>query len=639
MRRKAGAGSGVKDMTAAVSAFPAIDWAPVMVRDLDGTIRHWSPALRDVYGWSPDEARGQISHRLLSTIFPRPLAEIERELLRIGRVELELRQRHRNGKIVVVASHWTLQRNGKASPIFIVETSIDISPLIRKFNDIEQRYRALLESAPDAIVISDREGHILAVNSQTERMFGYARDQLLGKSVETLVPERIRATHSGHRRSYFAAPRSRPMGAGLELAGVRADGTEFPVEISLATLQSEDGLIVSAAIRDVSARKHAEDLLRQSEAIAQRNAELFESITTSMTDAVLLIDAAGQLAYANPAGRTFLGDLSGAGSADWQRAFQDAAVQGGAQIPRDDWPMMRSLRGHDVDGIEVVLRRPDEGTVCYVDLTSRPIRDKSGAVRGAVVIVHDATHARETERQLRQSQKMDAIGQLTGGIAHDFNNILTVITGTIDILAEGVADRPTLAAIARMIEEAAERGAALTRHLLAVARKQPLQPTPTDVNLLIADTIRLLRPALSEHIEIEARLEQHAWRAMVDPSQLSTAIINLAVNARDAMPNGGKVTLTTANAMLDEASVRDKRDVRPGSYVMVAVGDGGTGIPASIRDKVFEPFFTTKASGRGTGLGLSMVYGFVKQSGGHVELVSEEGRGTTVQLFLPRSVD
>jgi len=244
---------------------------------------------------------------------------------------------------------------------------------------------------------------------------------------------------------------------------------------------------------------------------------------------------------------------------------------------------------------------------------------------------------KETERLLRDSQKMDAIGQLTGGVAHDFNNILTVITGTIDILRQGVADRPTLANIARMIDEAATRGADLTRQLLAFARKQPLQPQVTDVNALVVDTAKLLRPTLGQQIEIESMLEDSVWPAMVDGTQLSTALLNLALNARDAMPNGGKLTLETANVSLDEVYTQAHPETGPGSYVMVAVRDTGSGIAAALHHKVFEPFFTTKEVGKGTGLGLSMVYGFVKQSGGHIEIHSEEGKGTAIKLYFPRS--
>ena len=254
-------------------------------------------------------------------------------------------------------------------------------------------------------------------------------------------------------------------------------------------------------------------------------------------------------------------------------------------------------------------------------------------------IGRDMTERVKLEQQLRQSQKMDAVGQLTGGVAHDFNNILTVITGTIDILADAVADRPKLAAIVTMIDQAAQRGADLTQQLLAVARKQPLAPRATDINALVDDTARLLRPTLGELIEIEAALEDGVAPALVDPTQLSTALINLAINARDAMPDGGKLMLETGNVVLDESYVSTNPDVRPGPYVLIAVSDTGAGIPAPIRDKVLEPFFTTKEVGKGTGLGLSMVYGFAKQTGGHLRIYSEEGLGTTIRLYLPQASD
>jgi signal transduction histidine kinase/ActR/RegA family two-component response regulator len=236
--------------------------------------------------------------------------------------------------------------------------------------------------------------------------------------------------------------------------------------------------------------------------------------------------------------------------------------------------------------------------------------------------------------QLRQAQKMEAVGQLTGGVAHDLNNILTVITGTIEILAEAVADRPEMVAIAKMIDEAAARGADLTQRLLAFARKQPLQPREVDVNKLVMEATNLLRPTLGEHVEVRMTLADVS-PALIDPSQLTNAILNLALNARDAMADGGKLVIETSNAVLDENYAGMNSGVAAGEYVMVAVTDSGHGIPAGILDNVFEPFFTTKDVDKGSGLGLSMVYGFVKQSNGHIKIYSEEGHGTTVRIYLP----
>ncbi|MDB5576984.1 MAG: sensor hybrid histidine kinase [Bradyrhizobium sp.] len=242
-----------------------------------------------------------------------------------------------------------------------------------------------------------------------------------------------------------------------------------------------------------------------------------------------------------------------------------------------------------------------------------------------------------TDLQLLQAQKMEAVGQLTGGVAHDLNNILTVITGTIEILSEAFADRPELLAITRMIDDAAARGADLTQRLLAFARKQPLKPREVDVNALVIQAANLLRPTLGEQIEVHMKLAGDTSRALIDPSQLTNAVLNLALNARDAMPEGGKLTIETCNITLDAEYASTNGDVAAGDYVLVAVTDSGHGIPAGILNNVFEPFFTTKDVDKGSGLGLSMVYGFVKQSNGHIKIYSEEGHGTTVRIYLPQA--
>jgi signal transduction histidine kinase/ActR/RegA family two-component response regulator len=276
-----------------------------------------------------------------------------------------------------------------------------------------------------------------------------------------------------------------------------------------------------------------------------------------------------------------------------------------------------------------------DGDPVKIEVSLKALRRRSGYIVNA--FIRDLTQKIAADEQLRQAQKMEAVGQLTGGVAHDFNNVLTVITGTIEILAEEVSNRPDLVAITRLISEAADRGAELTAHLLAFARKQPLQPRDTDVNRLIVEAAKLMRPTLGEHIEIESMLADAIWAALVDPGQLSSALLNLAINARDAMPDGGKLTLETRNVILDESYAVDNGDVRPGNYVMIAVSDTGVGIPEAIIDRVFDPFFSTKAVGSGTGLGLSMVYGFIKQSDGHIKVYSEEGFGTTFRLYLPQA--
>jgi PAS domain S-box-containing protein len=250
---------------------------------------------------------------------------------------------------------------------------------------------------------------------------------------------------------------------------------------------------------------------------------------------------------------------------------------------------------------------------------------------------HDVTAQRDTEAQLRQSQKMEAVGRLTGGIAHDFNNLLTVILGNADVLTEDSIDDNRRRDTARLIVQAASRSADLTRRLLAFSRRQPLQPQRIEANALTAGLESMLRRTLGEKIELEMRPGSEVWPLVADPAQVESALLNLAVNARDAMPSGGKLTIETANVHLDEEYAAHNAEVSPGDYVLLAVSDMGTGMPAHILERAFEPFFTTKGPGEGTGLGLSMVFGFAKQSRGHVKIYSEVGHGTVVKLYLPRA--
>jgi len=253
--------------------------------------------------------------------------------------------------------------------------------------------------------------------------------------------------------------------------------------------------------------------------------------------------------------------------------------------------------------------------------------------------LRDLTESKATEAQLRHSQRMDAIGQLTGGIAHDFNNLLAVIVGNLDLLDESIDPNDARKKLIEPSIRAAERGSKLTQQLLAFARRQTLMPRPIDINKLVANTADLLRRTLGGNVELSVALKDDLWRALIDPGQLENAIINLTINAADAMPEGGKLTIETANVELDEDYARHHAEVTPGRYVMIAVTDTGSGMPPEVIERAFEPFFTTKEAGRGTGLGLAMVYGFVKQSNGHIKIYSELGAGTTFKLYLPQSGD
>ena len=278
--------------------------------------------------------------------------------------------------------------------------------------------------------------------------------------------------------------------------------------------------------------------------------------------------------------------------------------------------------------------RRKNGDVISVDVFTHEIAIEGHNARLAVVL--DVTQRNIAEEQLRQAQKMEAIGQLTGGIAHDFNNLLAIIQGNIELVQERVKGDPKLAEMIDYALRASERGASLTKRLLAYSRQQPLAPKSVDIAVLIGGMTDLLRRALGETVEVKTHMASGLWPTRVDPHELEHAMLNLAVNARDAMPNGGTLSIEAENTHLDKAYAEHNIEVKPGAYVMVAITDTGSGMPKEVVDHVFEPFYTTKPIGQGSGLGLSMVYGFVKQSGGHIKIYSEPGRGTTIRLYLPR---
>jgi PAS domain S-box-containing protein len=304
------------------------------------------------------------------------------------------------------------------------------------------------------------------------------------------------------------------------------------------------------------------------------------------------------------------------GHRQWVDAFLSQAV-GEAAGGRYETPLLRK-----------------DGSEFFAEVSLTALRRNDGFIINA--FVRDITEKRAAQEQLFQAQKMESVGQLTGGIAHDFNNMLTVITGTIEILADGVKHDPALASIAKMINDAADRASQLTANLLAFARKQPLRPQETDVNALIEEAVKLLGPTLGRQIEIQTVLSDEAWPALVDRGQLTSAMVNLAINARDAMPGGGTLLFKTGNFTrhADDAEVGD---LGAGDYVTIEVIDSGAGIPPAIRDRIFEPFFSTKQFGTGTGLGLSMVFGFAKQSGGAVVVDGEEGKGACFRIYLPKA--
>jgi PAS domain S-box-containing protein len=381
-------------------------------------------------------------------------------------------------------------------------------------------FTGLMEAAPDAMVCMDADGRIAGINAQAELLFGYPREELIGQPLEVLVPDQARAVHPGHRAGYLANPRPRPMGAGIELAGRRRDGSTFPAEISLSAIDTDGGILAVAAVRDVTQRLEAQ---------AERE------------------------------------------------------------------------------------------------------RLRMQAERGRL------------EHQLHQSQRLESLGQLAGGVAHDFNNLLGVISSYAAFVAKEIARQgpgerwQSISDDIEHVQQAAKRAADLTHQLLAFARQEVIQPRAMSLNDTVAAMKELLTRTLGEHIELIIDLAGDLPQVLADQGQLEQVLVNLAVNARDAMPGGGKLTIETAIEQVDELAASTKGP-SPGRYVTVAVSDTGSGIPPHLLDRVFEPFFSTKPQGQGTGLGLATVYGIVNQAGGTVRIYSEPGQGTTLQVYLPVTV-
>ncbi|HUC58442.1 MAG TPA: PAS domain S-box protein [Streptosporangiaceae bacterium] len=484
-------------------------------KSLDQIVTSWNPAAELVYGYTEAEILGQHSDALLLTEDRERERATNAAVARGERVEEhQARRVRKDGTIITVSLTHSPITSASGEITGISTISRDVTELQRA----RARFMALLEAAPDAMVCVDHRGHIALINAQTERLFGYHRKELLGQPVDILVPEGARTAHPRRRASYLANPRPRPMGAGMELAGRRKDGTTFPAEISLSAIDIDDGILVSAAVRDVTER------------------------------------------------------------------------------------------------LEVQAERQ---------------RLKTQAERDRL------------EYQLQQSQRLESLGQLAGGVAHDFNNLLGVISSYAAFVADAIrnpeesdASESVLADIEE-IQHAVTRATALTHQLLAFARREVVQPTALNLNDVVLSVLKLLQRTLGEHIVLRTELAPEVTPVLADPGQMEQVLVNLAVNARDAMSGGGKLTIKTEDVEVDEAYAASRADLTPGQYVALKISDNGPGMTRQVLDRAFEPFFTTKPKGQGTGLGLATIYGIITQAGGNVRIYSEPGLGTTVTVMLP----
>ncbi|HWP17211.1 MAG TPA: PAS domain S-box protein [Xanthobacteraceae bacterium] len=473
----------------------------------------------------------------------------------------------------------------------------------------------ILGGISDGIVALDNEWRLVYANAAATRIWGRDLTMFMGKSLHDSlgIPE-----DNKFRLAYMA---SKHNGEPIAFAGY---SEIFAAWVDVRGYPHADGYIIlfRTAAPEASASWRAENE-REREAARSINQRIFD---TSL-DLILVVDRQGHFLRVSPSARAILGhkpeEMIGRNARDFVYATD-------LENTREN--MRHARRGRDPRNFECRYVHKDGHLVplTWTGVWSEP----DGQY---FFIGRDMSERVLLESQLRQAQKMEAVGQLTGGVAHDFNNILTVIIGMTEILGQELAGNADLAPIVAAVDEAASRGAQLTQRMLAFARKQPLQARNFDMNEIVTRAATMLQRMLGEDIAMKSVLADGLWEALADPSQVEDAILNLAVNARDAMPSGGELVIETSNAMLDENYAAQNVEVMPGEYVAVSISDSGNGMAPEVLERVFEPFFTTKEVGRGTGLGLSMVYGFAKQSRGHVKIYSEIGHGTRVIVYLPRA--
>jgi len=496
----------------------------------------------------------------------------------------------------------------------------------------------LLHTALDAVIVMNSDGKIAEWNECAADMFGWSRAEAVGRNMaELIIPQRFRAAHAEGLRHFLETGEAGYLQQRVELPALDSDGHEFPVELRISPVALDGGTAFVGCLRDLSMRAALQQELHETE-------RQFRLLVESITDyAIYMIDPEGRVSTWNGGAERIKGyradEIIGE---PYSRFYTEEDRQAG--IPEQN--LRRAAEEGKVAGEGWRVRK--NGSRFAASIVMEAIRDEAGRLIGFAKITRDITGQREAQElldrareQLLQASKMEAIGQLTGGVAHDFNNLLTIIIGNLAIaqrevgaLPEGPASR--LRRSLASADRGAQRATTLTQRLLAFSRRQVLDPRPLDLNKLIGAEADFLQRTLGEAIEIEAVGGGGLWRVEIDPNEFESALLNLAINARDAMSNGGKLTIEAGNTFLDQNYCRANPEVLPGQYVMISVTDNGTGMSKEVIDRAVEPFFSTKSVDAGTGLGLSQVYGFIKQSGGHIKIYSEPGEGTTVKIYLPR---
>ncbi|MCM3878093.1 MAG: PAS domain S-box protein [Thermoanaerobaculia bacterium] len=598
----------------------------IFMTDSNGAITYVNPAFERSYGYSRQETLGKTPRILKSGQHDQAYYERFWEKLLEGEsIREEFVNKRRDGQLVTVEASVSPVLDAQGRRVGFIAVQADITERKRAEESLwesEQRYRSLFESMLHGYAYCEvlfengepRDFVYLDVNKAFEKLTGLK--DVVGRKATEVIPG-IRDSSPDLFQKYGK----------VALTGI-PENFEICLEtlgiwFSISAYSPEKGRFV-ALFDNITDRKRAEDSLRRGE-------KRWRALMENAGDAILIMSPDGTVVEVNRAAERLFGraqeGLIGRQFLEFLPAEERAAI-------RQHFGQM--LAGGPARDENRHALRPD-GQKVPIEVSASPV--EIGGDQFVITIIRDVSERQQLEEQLRLSQKMEAVGQLAGGVAHDFNNLLTAILG----YAEMLASRPALESGAREeigeIQSAAGRAAGLTRQLLAFSRKQVLEPVVLRANDLVADLEKLLRRVIGEDVDLVTRLDPSVGNVRADRGQLEQVIMNLVVNARDAMPRGGKLTIETANADLDEGYAQRHASVRPGRYVMVAVSDTGTGMDEATAERIFEPFFTTKEKGKGTGLGLSTVYGIVKQSGGNIWVYSEPGKGTTFKVYLPRVED
>ncbi|MDZ4736327.1 MAG: PAS domain S-box protein [Rhodospirillaceae bacterium] len=512
---------------------------------------------------------------------------------------------------------------------FVIVTSLGLwFILYRRYRSRllgEATYRELVQNLGDAVLVLQMPARtILYANPAAEKMFGYPARELFGR------PAGMLHVDDEHERIFTDNVGEVPAAGGAYRGNFvlrRKNGETFPTQHLLSRFRDRHGNEYALSIvRDTTSIERYEDAIRESE-------ERLRQITENLREVIWVSDPEkSRMEYVSPAYEKVWGRPV-------ESLYENAREFIEAVHPEDrPWVEARVMnQAHDEYDVQYRIVRPD-GTVRWIWDRASPIRNDRGEVHRIIGIAEDITEFRKREADLLQAQKLEAIGRLTGGVAHDFNNLLMVILGQAEALADSMPDDPARRGQVESILQAGQRAADMTRRLLTFARHQPLRTDRIDFRNLIDEVVALLRPTIGGSVAIETDVAPDFWPIAADTAQLETSLINLAINARDAMPQGGVVTIRAANESIDTARARAMTGIEPGDYVRIEVSDTGVGMEPETATRVFEPFFTTKEAGKGTGLGLAMTYGFVTQSGGHIDIESKPGEGTTFRIYLRRHV-